>query len=149
MTIDLRRARKEDCDIIFSWRNHPDIRRHFFEPREIPYAEHKAWFEASLEREDRILLVGWQSDQPVGVIRFDFLDGGWEKAEIDIYVAPKWHGRGLGACMLNEGVRWVTQRTKAMTLVAKVKEENVASVATFRKSGFELKYLLFEKEISR
>ena len=149
MAIDLRKAQKEDCDLIFSWRNHPDVRRHFFEPKEIPYAEHKAWFEASLEREDRILLVGWQSDQPVGVIRFDFPDGLGKRAEIDIYIAAPYQGRGLGVGLLNEGIRWVREHTRVVTLAAKVKEENEASLKIFRKSGFEMKYLAFEKEISR
>lgn len=149
MTVDLRRARREDCDLLFSWRNALDVRKHFFDPREIPYAEHKAWFEASLQRTDRFILVGCLADQPVGVIRFDFLDSGREKAEIDIYVAPQYHGRGLGTDLLNEGVRWVTEHTKVVTLVAKVKEENAASVMTFKKSGFKAKYLVFEKEIPR
>jgi RimJ/RimL family protein N-acetyltransferase len=149
MTMTLRSARKEDGDLLFAWRNHPDVRKHFFEPKEIPYAEHKAWFEASLQRADRVILIGYRADHPVGVIRFDFPDRGREKAEIDIYVAPERHGQGLGAELLNEGIRWLSEHTTAVTLIAKVKEENTASVRMFRKSGFESKYVLFEKEILR
>jgi UDP-2,4-diacetamido-2,4,6-trideoxy-beta-L-altropyranose hydrolase len=147
MPIDLRRAGKEDCDLIFSWRNHPDVRRHFFEPKEIPYAEHKQWFEDSLKKPDRMILLAWQAGQPVGVIRFDFLEGRSEKAEIDIYVAPGCHGRGIGKEILAQGEAWVRENTGVSILLAKVKKENRASIAMFESCGFQSSFVEYRKNL--
>jgi RimJ/RimL family protein N-acetyltransferase len=147
MSIDLRRAGKEDCELIFSWRNDPAVRRYFFEPREIAYAEHKQWFEDSLRRPDRIILLAWQAGQPVGVIRFDFLEGRSEKAEIDIYVAPGWHGRGIGKEILAQGEAWVRENTDISILVGKVKGENRASIAMFESCGFQSSFIEYRKNL--
>jgi RimJ/RimL family protein N-acetyltransferase len=145
--MNLRRAGKEDCDLIFSWRNHPDVRRHFFEPKEIPYAEHKQWFEDSLKKPGRTLLLAWQEDRPVGVIRFDFPEGRSEKAEIDIYVAPGCHGLGIGKQILAQGEEWVRQNTGVSTLVAKIKQENLASIAMFESCGFQCSFVEYRKNL--
>ena len=143
--ITFRKAREEDCKDIFQWRNHPKVRKYFFDSREITYSEHKKWFEKSLKRDDRIILLAYDDSQAVGVIRFDFLKSEPLKAEIDIYVDPEFQKQGLGKEILIEGENWLKKNTQIKTLLSKVKEDNQASVKIFRYCGFKPKYIFFEK----
>jgi len=143
--ITLRRAELRDCRTIFNWRNHPEVRRHFFDPRRLSYEEHEKWFKSSLEKKDRFIFLAYRGDHAVGVLRFDILDEMPGTAEVDIYVAPDYQGRGLGKSILHEGERWVKKSGNIQKLVAKVKDENEASLRMFRACGFSVKYVLFEK----
>lgn len=146
--VTLRKASHEDCETIFRWRNHPKVRQHFFDARELSYSEHKKWFYNSLQRDDRIILVAYVDGKPVGVIRFDVSKAVSNKAEIDIYVAPEFQGKGLGKRILAEGENWLKKNTEINQLIARVKEENLASVRMFKRRGFGPKYILFEKNLT-
>ena len=144
--ITLEKARLEDCRTIFQWRNHPAVRKHFFDSRELSYSEHKEWFENSLERKDRIILIAYKDVKKVGVIRFDFLSDS-NTAEIDIYVAPEMHGNGFGKKILAKGEDWVRENTSIKTLVAKVKPGNEISMKMFKGRGFGAKHVLLKKDV--
>ncbi len=101
--IRLRKATEEDCRTVYEWRNHPKVRSFFFDPREIAYDEHRRWFEESLRKEGRFILLAFEEREPAGVLRFDVVDPAIGLAEIDIYVAPEKQGRGLGREILREG----------------------------------------------
>ena len=143
--LTLKPATMEDCRLVFEWRNHIEVRRHFFDEREIPYAEHEAWFRASLARDDRIILIAHDKDRPVGVIRFDTLKDEPDTAEIDIYVSPHRQGKGLGTRILAEGEEWIRTHKGVRSLVARVKADNPASLRMFRGRGFESKHIFFRK----
>jgi UDP-2,4-diacetamido-2,4,6-trideoxy-beta-L-altropyranose hydrolase len=146
--ITLRKAGLEDCERIYQWRNHPKVRKYFIDPREIDYRDHREWFEASLKRDDRILLMAYKNGKPVGVIRFDIVkEPHPDTFEIDIYVVPEIQGRGIGKEILRAGEDWLRENTSIRGLIAKVKEENVASVKMFIGCGFEHDYILFRKDI--
>ena len=146
--INLRRAKEEDCKLIYDWRNHPKVREFFFDTGEINYSAHKKWFSNSLERNDREILIAYEDNKPLGVIRFDFLKSEPLTAEIDIYVAPELHDKGWGKKILTEGENWVKKNTQIKSLLARVREENQASVKMFRHRGFMPAYILLKKEIA-
>ena len=145
--ITLKQAREKDCELIFRWRNHPKVRKYFFDPSEISYSEHKKWFEESLQRDDMIILLAYDDRQEVGVIRFDIVTNEPQAAEIDIYVAPERQGQGIGKMILAEGENWIKQNTQIKDLIAKVKEDNQASLKMFKWCDFKPKYTLFKKAI--
>jgi UDP-4-amino-4,6-dideoxy-N-acetyl-beta-L-altrosamine N-acetyltransferase len=147
--ITLKEATEDDCHTLFQWRNHPKVREYFFDDRLISYHEHKKWFHNSLQRDDRLIFVAHLDGKPVGVIRFDMVKPEMRVAEIDIYVAPQRQGQGLGKKILAEGEDWVRERTRVRSLVARVIEENQASVKMFKSCGFISKYVFLEKEIIR
>ncbi|MDY7034796.1 MAG: GNAT family N-acetyltransferase [Thermodesulfobacteriota bacterium] len=146
--ITLRRATEEDCEIIFQWRNHPKVRHYFFDSSELSYSEHKKWFEESLKRDDRIILIAHNDSTPLGVLRFDSIETDENIAEIDIYVAPELQGQGFGKMILSEGENWAIKNTRIKSLLARVREENQASVKMFRHCGFMPAYILLKKEIA-
>ena len=145
--ITLKKARKKDCRFIFQLRNHPKVREHFFDDREIDYSEHKKWFENNLQRDDRIILLAYNKSKAIGVIRFDLVKADLQVAEIDIYVAPELQGQGLGKNILLEGENWVRKNTQFKELIARVKDENQASVKMFTRCGFSINYILFRKNL--
>lgn len=143
--MSVRQARAEDCRTIYEWRNHPKVRSCFFDPREIPYDEHRKWFEESLRKGGRFILMALEQREPAGVLRFDIVDPVTGTAEIDIYVAPEKQGRGLGREILKQGEEWARTNTGIRVLAAKVKEENSASLKMFGSRGFRVKHLYLEK----
>ena len=136
-TVVLRRARPEDCRAVFEWRNAEETRRHFFDPRPLEYAGHETWFHATLADPARHLLVAESDGRPVGVVR---LDEGPASADVDVYVVPGQVGRGHGTRMLQEAARWARKETRIRKLVARVLEENVASLRAFEKAGFRAEH---------
>jgi RimJ/RimL family protein N-acetyltransferase len=145
--VRLRRAVTSDCEAVFKWRNDPSVRKHFFDSRELSYDEHSRWFEESLRRDDRVLLIAHHGNKAVGVIRFDSIPKDETTAEVDIYVAAGMHGRGLGTAILKEAVRWVRRHTAIKRFVARVKAQNAASMRMFSKCGFDIQYVLYTKDI--
>jgi len=143
----LRTAKAEDCETVFKWRNHPNVRKHFFDPRELSYSKHKTWFLQSLDREDRILLIAHENGNSIGVVRFDLKGQEGLTAEIDIYLDPRKTGRGLGKKMLGQAEAWLRQNSAAQAIVARVKEENFASVKMFKSCGFISQYIQFRKDL--
>lgn len=146
--IKLRKAQISDCDLIYKWRNHPDVRKFFFDDREIDYSTHQEWFQNSLKMENRIILIAENDNQPVGVIRFDILKDNPDTAEIDIYVAPSFQGRGFGRQILVEGEKWIKSQANIRFLVAKVKETNYASKKIFENNEFDKLYIYYKKSIN-
>jgi len=147
--ITFKEAKEEDCRSIFQWRNHPETRRFFLDSRELTFSEHKKWFEESLKMDDRIILIAYNGTEPVGIIRFDFLEGNTGTAEIDIYVAPELQGQGFGKKILAQGENWVRENKDIKGLIARVKEENQASVKMFKHNGFMPAYIVLKKEIAK
>ncbi|MDP6179257.1 MAG: GNAT family N-acetyltransferase [Desulfatiglandales bacterium] len=146
--ITLEKAKKEDCQRIFRWRNDPRVREFFFDSHEISYSEHHKWFEESLGRDDRIILIAYDGHRALGVLRFDMVKTEPWAAEIDVYVAPELQGLGFGKKMLSGGERWVKKNTEITKLFAKVKETNQASLRMFAHCGFQTEFIFFKKEIN-
>jgi spore coat polysaccharide biosynthesis predicted glycosyltransferase SpsG len=93
-----RPATLEDARQLWEWRNDPGTRAGSRHGEMVPWLEHLAWVEASLTREDRVLLVVDDPLGPVGTVRWDLAgEGEWE---VSITVAPDRRGRSLARSML-------------------------------------------------
>ncbi|MBN1106868.1 MAG: GNAT family N-acetyltransferase [Deltaproteobacteria bacterium] len=146
--IEFRKATREDCELMFRWRNDPRTRRHSFNREELAEDAHRKWFAASLENDRCILLLACAEGTAVGVLRFDLLDEPSRMAEVSIYVDPERHGQGLGKKILKGVEGWLRENTEIERLHARVMRENSASVKMFKKCGFQEKYLFMEKGLS-
>ncbi len=134
MKIYLRFAEKEDCRDLFEWRNDETTRKYAFSDEPIRYENHKEWFERSLEKRSRVMLIAFNEDlEKTGQIRFDKHEN---YAEIDIAVAPDFRGRGIGTSILQKGAKTYMSNFDAEFLLAKIKYENTASIRIFEKCGF-------------
>jgi hypothetical protein len=43
-----RRAKKEDCELIYKWANDPEVRKNSFSGAAITVENHQKWFESKL-----------------------------------------------------------------------------------------------------
>jgi RimJ/RimL family protein N-acetyltransferase len=130
----LRTATADDVDLYYRWAVDPDVRRQSFSSGDIPYDDHVAWFRRRLADPDSVLFVLVEGDTPVGQIRFTINRD--RDAEIGYSVAREARGRGLARVLVEMGVAAMAGRG-IKTIVARVKPENLASVAVFRRCGFE------------
>lgn len=134
-TITLRPAELHDAEEIFRWRNDPVTRAQSFTSVMITWPEHLAWFEKTLQREDRLLLLGVVGKKKIGVLRFDLAQA--EEAEININLAPESRGQGYGAALIRAGSRRLFEKYPSVRRVyARIKSDNQASLRAFAKAGF-------------
>nr|WP_255426866.1 bifunctional UDP-2,4-diacetamido-2,4,6-trideoxy-beta-L-altropyranose hydrolase/GNAT family N-acetyltransferase [Pseudonocardia sp. C8] len=129
-----RPATLDDAELLLAWRNDPETRRWSRSTAGIDLDTHRHWLARSLERDDRLLLVVSDACGPVGTVRWDRTEPGWE---VSITVAPERRGSGLAAPLLRAGeqaLRAVTGRGTPVTAV--VHTGNAASARLFTRAGY-------------
>lgn len=132
--ISIRGATERDCDLIWEWRNEQGTRKFVNDSRPIDLDRHREWFAAVLTDPDRDLLIGEDSDGPVGVLRFD--RSGIE-ATISVFLVPIRRGQGLGSHLIVAGLDWLGNRPLPVEkVVAHVLAGNRHSSNAFEAAGF-------------
>lgn len=99
----IRLMTEQDLDLVFQWRNHPDVRMFMYTQHEIAFEEHKRWFENCSRDENKHLLIYEIDGNPLGFVNFSQLSLR-KIADWGFYVAPgapKGTGRQLGATALD------------------------------------------------
>ncbi len=138
-----RNVKEADRELLFTWANDAETRRQSFSSDPITWAEHVAWFARTQADKDSlhwIFMVCHEEgdgEQPAGVLR---LTRGQDSTtyRISQSIAPAWRGRGLGSLMLTLAKRWAAALCPACTeLYGEVKAENIASVRSCEKAGYE------------
>lgn len=134
----VRRAAREDSDLMYRWRNDPVTRIVSRNPEEIGPKQHAVWLQRTLADQDRLLLIGEVGQIPVGVVRFDRAEG--DEALISVYVDPELHGLGLGEALVRAGEAaaraWAG---KGLTVVAHVLGGNTRARRAFEAAGYSFK----------
>ncbi|MFP5068821.1 GNAT family N-acetyltransferase [Pseudonocardia nantongensis] len=129
-----RPATLDDAELLLSWRNDPETRRWSRSTDEIDLDAHRRWLAGSLDREDRRLLLVSDLDGPVGTVRWDREESGWE---VSITVAPERRGSGLAIPLLRAGEEAVRAWSGAGTpVIAVVHADNAASARLFARAGY-------------
>jgi UDP-2,4-diacetamido-2,4,6-trideoxy-beta-L-altropyranose hydrolase len=132
--ITLRQARDEDCDQVYSWRNHAETRRFSNDPNEISVEAHRLWYHRKLGDPSCELIIGELGGSPIGVLRYDLQE---DQAVVSIYLVPGRQGRGLGRALLHKGSQWLSAvRPGIKRVSADVLQENRRSASAFEASGF-------------
>ena len=78
-TIKLRRAKPNDCGVVFEWANDPETRAASFHTQSIAFDEHETWFAAAITPPDSLFIVE-SGHEPAGVARIEATDR-------DVYLA--------------------------------------------------------------
>ncbi len=145
--IQIRCARQEDCEPMLEWRNHPDTRRHSFDPTPLDPNDHKLWFNTVLANPSQELLIGEHGvGNPVGVVRFDLENN---VAKISIYLVPNMHRKGMGTPLLYAAIQWLKENSTVELVHAYVTPANLASLKMFREAGFTPNGFRFSLELRR
>lgn len=142
----IRKVTLKDSDLILSWRNNPEVYKFLFTPETVAKDAHENWLAKILADENVLFYIAENNNIPIGTIRFD-LNSEKTNAEVGIYLAPDFHGKGLGTTMLEWGE--VEARNTYKTLecvIAKVLVENIASEKMFLKAGYKKHFIQLEKK---
>jgi UDP-2,4-diacetamido-2,4,6-trideoxy-beta-L-altropyranose hydrolase len=141
VAIRLRPLQENDCEKIFHWRNHPEVRKHSLDPSPLTWVEHEQWFRNTLISKDKVLFIGENNDTPIGVLRYEFKD---DYAVVSVYLVPGNSGKGFGPRLLKAGSRWIKEnRPEAKRIVAEILPQNEASIKAFRKAGFKKAKMIY------
>lgn len=144
--LHLRRARMQDCEALYAWRNHPDVRTWSSDSNTIDWYSHERWFGAAIGDSQRDLLIAEYEGQPIGVLRYD-VNG--DTARVSVYLVPGITGRGWGTALLVAGERWLrSERPRVRTCEAEILGDNRTSLALFAGAGFRLVRGLYAKELN-
>jgi RimJ/RimL family protein N-acetyltransferase len=130
----LRPAVLADMELIFAWRNRPEIIDLATSRRAVSWDEHAAWFPAAVVDEDRLMFLIELDGRPVGQLRFDRVSP--DCCQVTIYLLPEFTGKGIGTRALALGCSRAFEQMPVGRLRAFVRDDNLPSVAAFSKVGF-------------
>lgn len=145
----LRAATLDDARTIWAWRNHPATRAVSRQAAEIPFESHLRWLEGLLDKQQSRLMIARYGDVEFGVIRFDPLPDSaaeHESWEVSLYLAPDFHGLGLGSRLLAGGEQRLLEEhvfrppatgPTVVDIHAEVLEGNQNSEALFRTANYQ------------
>lgn len=134
-SIALRLATQDDCRQLFEWRNDPTTIAMSLVAEPVPWNDHVRWFDSVLLNPNRHLLVASKGKESFGTVRFDDFD---DTSEISITVSPEKRGQGIGGLLLELAAIWAKEELGLERIVAQIKESNAASIALFKKAGYEV-----------
>jgi UDP-2,4-diacetamido-2,4,6-trideoxy-beta-L-altropyranose hydrolase len=134
--LQIRKARPEDCELLWYWANEPTTRSYSFSSRPITWAEHTAWFERKMKDPNCLIYIGIKPQNiPMGQIRFDRQDN--YQAEISISLVPHERGCGHGRLLIEMALDELFRHTPVYIVHAHIKPQNIASIRAFEKAGFQ------------
>ena len=134
--IKLRSAQAKDAKQLWKWTNDPTTRQASFQSAPIPWDEHLAWFNASMENATRLMIIA-ENDEgiPIAQVRFD------QVAEllftISISLSPSLRGLGLAPLIIEKSGNHLRGNSHETTIEAWIKSENMASIRSFERAGYE------------
>lgn len=130
----LRRASIRDSGMLLDWRNDEESRRWSRDRALTTPDAHRTWLTSSLAMSSRLILLGEDTEGPVGTVRWDRECSGWE---VSITVAPQRRGGGLAVPLLRAGEEALRARTGTGTpVIAVVHADNAASARLFARAGY-------------
>jgi RimJ/RimL family protein N-acetyltransferase len=133
----LRRARRQDAELLWNWTNDPEVRSRSFQPAPIPWEDHLRWLDAKLRDPDSFVFLGVdEEDMPVGQVRLDVSGPG--KAVISVSVCRERRGGGWGTELIASATRWGQSAQRLHCIHAWIKPDNAASLHAFAKAGYRI-----------
>ena len=142
MTIRQARDSKKDCDLVFSLSNDPLVRSNSFNTKPIEYADHCKWFENTVADKNTLFFLVFADESAkdfVGQIRFNRESEASIECVISLSITEQFRGKHIACEFLELGIGELKKNWHNIeSVVAEVKDENIASNGLFLKEGFEL-----------
>lgn len=137
----LRLAGQEDMDLLFLWANDPSVRKNSFSEDEIPYEEHRQWYQTLLTDQKRRQYLYICNGVPMGQVRISLSE---EDAEISYSIGKEYRGMGHAKKMLQLLQEQVQEDYPYLKrLSAKVKADNTPSQRAFLHLGYQKIYEVY------
>src|SRR3972149_6139660 len=137
--VKIRKAGMSDMADLYKWRNHPEIRKNFFNTCIVSLEEHEKWFNAKIKAADTTIYMAFCKNNKIGSIRFE--DRG-EVIKASVMLNPDFLGKGFGSELIRTGIKqFLTENKSDKPVVAEIKTENIASLKAFKRAGFIESYI--------
>lgn len=135
LSLTLRSAEPGDEELMLNWANDPAVRANGFANGKIEPETHHRWFSRRLSQTEscRIYIAENDSGMPVGQVRFERRDDGWQ---IGYSLDAAFRGLGLGRALLEHALRRLATEVVGGQAIAIVKEGNIQSCRIFQRLGF-------------
>jgi UDP-2,4-diacetamido-2,4,6-trideoxy-beta-L-altropyranose hydrolase len=135
--LKLRRAFEADCEMVWKWRNAPEVRAGSFSMDDIPWESHKNWFLSRLKDPNCIFFIASNEDKrSVGQIRYEVRG---TEATVSVCLDKNYRGSGYGTEIIRLGSQTLFSQSEIMTIHAYIKDINKSSLRAFKKVGFKNK----------
>ena len=131
--LQLRLATNDDAGTLLEWRNNPITREASHNTALVSADEHRQWLTGILTNANRRLYVAEINNAPVGTVRVDSENIGYE---FSWTVAPMMRGQGVGQAMVAQ-----LAKDTLSPIRAEIKIGNIASVRIAEAAG-----MVFERE---
>lgn len=139
MTIRQAQSTEQDCDLVFSLSNDPFVRACSFNTKPIEYEQHCKWFAKTIADIKTLFFLIFDGDSFVGQIRFNRESEQSTECVISLSITKEYRGKHISGKFLELGIDELKKNWyNIKTVVAEVKDENMASNALFLREGFEL-----------
>jgi len=133
MKTNLRAARLEDCTFFYECRNDEEARRNARNTEYIDYSEHESWFRRTTNDSSRVLYVGEEGDEKIGVVRFNY----GNPTEVAIHLHPSKRRQRYGTVLLQESIRYFIEKNLGeRVLMATIRPSNIGSIKIFERARF-------------
>ena len=145
--IKLAKADITDINDIFEWRNHPDIRKNFFNQEMLSWDEHEQWFMAKLNDPDATVYMTYHRQEKIGSIRFESKDS---VIKTSLMLNPDFLGKGFGSKVIRLGVEeFIKDKNPNESLIAEIKKDNIASIKAFQKADYRESHLVYVFDLNK
>ncbi len=135
----LREIEAGDIKRLFTWRNHPEIRKNFFTTDPVVWGEHEKWFREKIADPDAKIYMAFDKDRCLGTVRFEKRGA---VVQCSVMVNPDCIGQGFGTKIIAMGTRkYLAEMQTSKIIIAEVKVNNIPSLEAFQKAGFIAKYV--------
>lgn len=139
MTINIVKAKIHHSKKIWEWRNDPSTIRMSSTNKRVTWHEHNKWYEKQIVNKASNMYIAKKNNSYLGVVRYEQIPSNKSIYEISINISPEERGKGIGKLVLQKSINCFLKDKSCCSLIkAKVKKENISSIKTFLKCGFEL-----------
>lgn len=145
----LRPMTADDLPLKVQWYNDPAVRQTLILNEVLQLDKTLQWFEAVKESESRLdLMIEWQSTKPVGQISLVNIDHREKTAEIVLVIGDKdYWGKGVMLEAESLLIGWAFESLGMQKIWAQTRPENIASLITMKKLGFQIEGTLRKEKI--
>jgi SAM-dependent methyltransferase/RimJ/RimL family protein N-acetyltransferase len=137
LTVNLRKLEVEDIDLLFEWRNYPEIIKRSTSQKKVGYKEHSDWFNNILVDENILSFVIEIDNIPSGHIRLERED---INCVITTYLLDKYTGKGYGVEAIKKACDMTLKQWKNISIIAFIRESNKSAQSAFSKAFFEYSF---------
>lgn len=144
----LRSMTQADLPLKVRWYNDPEIRQTLILDERLELEKTRQWFEAVRDSASRLDLMIETEAQPIGQISLVNIDARHQTAEIVLVIGEKaYWGKGVMLEAESLLIRWAFETLGLRKIWAQTRPENIASLITMKKLGFQVEGTLRSEKI--